>query len=274
MRDFILPPAGGPDELASDLIVNGYPVPVSTSLLRQLDSLPPLNCQPTPEHIHQEISAKLAALPNRASTLQGMRALPHGQTGKRIIYFQSRKNGGSIPTESRLEAAFALCLEAHHDVEHYRGQPVTLVGTDFAYTPDFVARLRDGRLVVFEVKPGGRLTQPELQFRLLRIQRWFAAARIDFQIVTDAMLSPNNELINLQYIYRRATFTALPELASRMHARLEAHRGAATLRDVRTYAMAEGWPAAAAEGLVWDGHLDFDRNMLLTSRTALRERAS
>ncbi|MDE0856404.1 MAG: TnsA endonuclease N-terminal domain-containing protein [Nevskia sp.] len=265
MRDFILPQS---DTGADALRINGIPVEVEPSVLAYLRHEPLEEFEPSINDVFKALSERLRSPTNRADTLTGERRLPRGAVGKRIIYFPSAKVGGAIPCESRLEAAFALHLEHHSAVETFRGQPITLVFGDSCYTPDFLARFHDGRLCLYEVKPAGRLGDLKVQRRLLTVQRWLARAEISFSVVTEPALVGFAHS-NLQYLYRRSTRTYGSELTLRLKQRLAESAGQISLHDLRAFVTAQGWPATAAEGLIWNGQLTFDRSRPLLPQTVL-----
>lgn len=268
MKDFIYPAT---DDLASStaLVVNGVEVPAPDDIVDALRTEPRQESSPSPEAIYRELQQRLDSSPGQSGAFQGSRLLPRGAPGKRIVFFPSRKNGGSIPCESRLEAEFCLLLEAHPEVERFRGQAVTFYYSDWWYTPDFVARLKDGRLCAYEVKPTGLALRPKVLKKLLGVQRVLASCRIGFRVVTETAIQAGPNLYNLKYVYQRSSPDLAPELALRVRDLLKDRRGCVSLQDLRGFVVQQGWPATSAESLVWLGHLTFDRSQFLRPGTAL-----
>ncbi len=78
------------------------------------------------QSILDQIDFAFSQKPNIASILHGQRRIHQGSPGRRTSLFPSRKCGGAIALESRLELAYAVQLESNPDVESYRTQALKI----------------------------------------------------------------------------------------------------------------------------------------------------
>lgn len=62
-------------------------------------------------HILEQITAAFEKRPDVADVLHGQRRIRQGGKGRRTALFASRKNGGAVPVESKLELAHAVALQ-------------------------------------------------------------------------------------------------------------------------------------------------------------------
>ena len=77
-------------------------------------------------YILEQIKTAFTTEPNIAATIHGQRKIFQGCYRRRTALFPSKKCGGSIPTESRLELAHAVCLERDPNVVNYRSQALKI----------------------------------------------------------------------------------------------------------------------------------------------------
>lgn len=158
----------------------------------------------TPHSIFQQIEIAFSTSNNLAGTLHGQRRIVQGQSGKRTALFPSKKNGGAIPVESRLELAHALNLERDPWVKGYRTQSlyIQLDAQIFAY-PDFLIRRDDGYFEVHEVKPSiSGLSDQEIE-RFDLIANILKNHSIDFKLIDASVLPSIKTFHYLMHLYSR-----------------------------------------------------------------------
>jgi len=167
-------------------------------------------CKPAPvsnapvdsTHLLDQIEAAFAKPPDVAGVRHGQRRIHQGGRGRRTSLFPSRKNGGSIPMESRLELAYALVLEANPSVSQYRTQAVEIIlSCGQASVPDFLIKTVHGRYLIHEVKPSKRhLKQSDIdRFTRAKLQLW--DMEIEFTVVDASDLPSELEVAALLYLY-------------------------------------------------------------------------
>ena len=159
---------------------------------------------PTPHNnqIMQNAHDSLNTLPLKG-ILQGIRKFTKGCSGKRIIFFSSRKNGGLMPSESSLERDNCFDLEFDNTVISYRTQPFTIdLGGNESYTPDSIHIDNLGSLYVREVKISGVLKCEKLLDRLDRIKTIFSHQDIQFNVLTEKNLQLPPKINNYKLLYR------------------------------------------------------------------------
>jgi len=104
--------------------------------------------------IQAQINTAFRNPPNIANTLHGLRHINQGARGRRTSLFPSRKAGGAVPVESKLELAYAIELERSASVLSYRTQAVHIqLPAGQSAFPDFLIQTTDGRFELHEVKP-------------------------------------------------------------------------------------------------------------------------
>lgn len=135
--------------------------------------------------------------PNLACVLHGDRKIRQGGRGRRTALFPSRKCGGSMPLESRLELAYAVVLERSSDIRDYRTQAIRirLPRGRFAQ-PDFLVRTTSGRFEVHEVKPSiEHLPQADVE-RFTFIRNMLCQAGVGFRLI-DIHSLPNPRVLEI-----------------------------------------------------------------------------
>lgn len=127
---------------------------IYTKLLAYLTRYPRASIPEPTEKLIRQIACAFAENSTIAKTMHGLRRIKQGGTGRRTALFPSRKAGGTIPVESQLELAAAVCLERSPYVRNYRVQAIKidLAGGLYAI-PDFLVQTNDGEFEVHEIKP-------------------------------------------------------------------------------------------------------------------------
>lgn len=156
------------------------------------------------QSILDQINNAFKAEPNLASTIHGQRKIYQGCYGRRTALFPSVKSGGSIPTESRLELAHAICLEKNPQVKCFRSQAlkIALGQKEFCY-PDFLVKTIDNQYEVHEIKPNiSSLSVNDLD-KFLRLANLLHPLNITFRLIDQKSLPSNKDLQQLQHWYQR-----------------------------------------------------------------------
>lgn len=155
-------------------------------------------------YIFEQIKTAFATEPNIAATIHGQRKIFQGCYGRRTALFPSKKCGGAIPTESRLELAHAVCLERDPTVINYRSQAlkIKLSHDQFCY-PDFLIQTSDGCYEVHEVKPLVASLALEEYIRFDRQAALLNSAGITFKLIDQTELPKEKQLQQLLYWYQR-----------------------------------------------------------------------
>lgn len=155
-------------------------------------------------YIFEQIKTAFATEPNIAATIHGQRKIFQGCYGRRTALFPSKKCGGAIPTESRLELAHAVCLERNPTVINYRSQAlkITLSQNNYCY-PDFLIQTIDGSYEVHEVKPSVASLALDEYIRFDRLATLLSSIGITFKLIDQTELPKENQLQQLLYWYQR-----------------------------------------------------------------------
>lgn len=154
------------------------------------------------DNLASEIEATIHRKQKHPSVRQGHREFTKGQTGKRIIFFHSIKSGGVlVPCEGDLEYRNALKMEYESSIESYWLQPCKIELGSSGYTPDVYIEYRSGVQAFREVKPSGKLKDPEIYEKLLLANAFFLNRGYSFEVVTENNLWDGNQLANLAHIY-------------------------------------------------------------------------
>ncbi len=156
-----------------------------------------------PKSLLLQIEEAFNTTPNLASTLHGQRRITEGQRGKRTALFPSRKCGGLIPVESKLELAHAVVLEGRADVRDYRVQALKIVLPGGFAIPDFIVRMTDEKFEIHEVKPcHHQLSEREAE-RFDFMERIAQQNGINFRVVDRETLPSESEANRLLRLYSR-----------------------------------------------------------------------
>lgn len=151
-----------------------------------------------------QIEKAFQKLPTLAHILHGERRIHQGGRGRRTALFPSRKCGGTVPLESRLELAHAVALERSSSIREYRTQAICipLPGGRFAF-PDFLVRTMAGEIEVHEVKPSiEHLSSTEMQ-RFATIRAMLSEIDVRLRLIDSSNLVGGRELNDLLYRFSR-----------------------------------------------------------------------
>lgn len=206
-------------------------------------TLPPLLAQ---------IEAAFRVVPNVAHTLHGVRRIRQGSRGRRTSLFPSRKAGGAIPLESRLELAYVVILERDPFVSSYRTQAIQLAlpGGQTAF-PDFLVRFDDGRYALHEVKPALQHLSTDYHERCQLVERFLQSVGVGFQIVDTNVLPDELTLEWLLQRYVRGHHQTWRALEIELAAQCLEQEAAITLADAYSCLTANGLPFALADYLAF-----------------------
>lgn len=155
-------------------------------------------------YILNQITKAFETSPNLAATIHGQRKIHQGCYGRRTSLFPSSKCGGSLPMESRLELAHAICLEKDPLVKCFRTQALKIpLGHDKFCYPDFLIQTINNQYEVHEIKPEiSSLSIDDLE-RLLQLAAVLQSMDIAFKLIDQKSLPTNQYLQQLQHWYQR-----------------------------------------------------------------------
>lgn len=223
----------------------------------------------TNESLIQISYESLETIPQKG-ILQGIRKLTKGRSGKRIVFFPSRKNEGLMPCESRLEADNCLNLEFDHSVISYRTQPFTIdLGGNESYTPDSVHLDNLGSLYIREIKFSGALECKKLLARLERINTIFTKQGINFNVLTEKNLQLIPKLNNYKLLYRCSHQTFDKMLLDFALNLLEGLSTPCSLKTFRNKCNTHHLPPLIADTLLFLGLVLYDEQKELTQNSLI-----
>ncbi len=213
----------------------------------------------------QTLYESLETMPLKG-VLQGSRTLTKGRSGKRIVFFPSRKNDALMPCESRLEADNCLELEFDRSVQLYRTQPFTInLGGSESYTPDSIHKDELGNIIVREVKFSGALQKENLVERLTRIRNIFEQEGFQFHILTEKNLQLPPRVDNYKFLYRCSHQKYDTMLLTHAIDILHKSPACCTLKKLRNQCNRSNLPPLIADALLFLGLALYDENKKLTS---------
>lgn len=155
--------------------------------------------------IEDQIAAAFSAHPSLDGVFHGYRKVILGAVGKRTTLFPSKKNGGMIALESRLEFAYALQLERNLKVKAYRTQALKIaICKDQYLYPDFLIKYQDETIKVREVKPHIHSLNHSNLDRYLRLGLILKKSNIDFKLIDRSELPTEYESLVLNFLYQNA----------------------------------------------------------------------
>lgn len=139
-----------------------------------------------------------------------------GKYGKHVTFLHSRKNRGLVACETLLEADFCLELERLHLITAYQAQPLTIVVTQDQkrYTPDFAARLIDGRVILYEIKPDARMKDTSTRNKLRYFQNLFSECGYVLECIPESQFGHPIRTHNLQILYQQSFGETVESAAS------------------------------------------------------------
>lgn len=142
-----------------------------------------------------QIDAAFRHSPSVANTLHGVRRIHQGARGRSTSLFPSRKSGGAIPLESKLELAYAVVLERSPAVLRYRTQAVHIpLPAGQSAFPDFLVELVDGGFELHEVKPSIAQLSQDYLARCHLTSRVLQPAQVAFRLVDATQLPSQKHL--------------------------------------------------------------------------------
>lgn len=212
-------------------------------------SLPhPVSPSPPDRWAHSDgIRVRTVVSPARATAVRGK--------------YPSAKSNRSVHWDSQLERAVCHRAELDPSIAWFREQPLTLRYRDRddnklrRYTPDFEFRMRDGRILIVEVKPLKRLLSESRRF--LTIHQELAAAGYEFVAVTDENFSDRHTNENISLL---AQYSGLYEDACAFYqSQRQELRKAETFRELHNHC---GLKLAYA--LIAHGFVDIDLHTSLS----------
>jgi hypothetical protein len=184
--------------------------------------------------------------------------------------FPSRKNGRMVHHEGLLELDAIYLFETSPRIAAYREQPDGFRYPDGEklrrYTPDFELTLVTGDIVLVEVKPAGRLQEPDTRHKFQCVSQHFDRIGKRFEIFTEGTLRAQPRQSNVRTIYHRASKNALSIDALSMA--LDRHRGKFPMT-LDTAAKLLGAGAVTPYCLLLVGLLRCELTQLLTETTQL-----
>ncbi|WP_146012210.1 TnsA endonuclease N-terminal domain-containing protein [Janthinobacterium sp. AD80] len=209
--------------------------------------------------LFNQIEAAFSKPPDVANVRHGQRQILQGGRGRRTSLLPSRKNGGSMPMESRLELAYALVLEASSTVVQYRTQAVQItLGSDEFAVPDFLIKTVHGKYLVHEVKPSKHHLKPEDLARFTRIKAYLTEMEIGFSVIDATELPSVGEVQELLALYaqgHRRHYT--PGQIDLAYSLLK-HQETTDLSKLRAVLIANALPPDLANYLQFHGRLISD----------------
>lgn len=206
--------------------------------------------------IAEQVTEAFNTKPTADGVIHGLRKIILGTVGKRPTLFPSKKNGGMIALESRLEFAYALQLERDPEVKAYRTQALKIaISKDQFVYPDFLIKYQDETIKVHEVKPDSlSINQVDfVRYNLLKLI--LKNSNIDFRFVDRSELPTEYESLILNFLYQNAHTNDWSE-----HQILSGTRSIPPLNDlllmeVQDYLTVSGLPKELANYLIFYGHI-------------------
>ncbi|HDS1776880.1 TPA: transposase [Pseudomonas putida] len=134
--------------------------------------------------------------------------LRSGRYGGLVTFFPSKKNRKSVVCQTSLEADFCLLLEHSNQVMMYRTQPYVIhfYEGSCSYTPDVVARLADGREVIYEVK-STRLSNASRWIRRRCLLEFLMSKNgLIFEFISESQIRGSTSISSLRQLYHLALY--------------------------------------------------------------------
>lgn len=234
----------------------------------------PLVVPATPDAILQAIDAVFKAKPTQRGSFEAARVFPHGVTGKRIIYFASKKNGDAhMMCEGAIQAHNCLQLEFSSECAAYRTEPFTMVFEGRSrYTPDTIVRTRGGRFEAIECKPEAKLRSSEVRVALERAYKTLADCDIPLHTFTENDFWPRRRTEALSDLYHHVRPPEQSDLAPLVRDFLAA--GHRTVKALRAFVVGRGFHPRTLEYLIWTGIVSCDLDRPITPKTEVRAEES
>jgi hypothetical protein len=169
--------------------------------------------------------------------------------------------GRMIAFESLIERDLISLLDYEPRVAEFVEQPLTITyedqGKSRTYTPDFQARLREGRQLLFECKPQRLVTAPDNQMKFSAARQWCQRQGWEFVVVTDAQLATGWRVKNIQLLTQFARHHLAAETEKRILTCLAGWAGTARVEEVMQHIAPQNPPTALIPML----HLTFHQGL-------------
>ncbi|HEY0063128.1 MAG TPA: hypothetical protein VGC21_13480 [Telluria sp.] len=154
--------------------------------------------------ILEQITAAFEKRPDVANVLHGQRRIRQGGKGRRTALFASKKSGGAVPVESKLELAHAVALERSPTVLRFRTQAIQIALTERTFAcPDFLVEVAGGTFEIHEVKPSIVNLTGDERHRFERIEHTLRPLGIGFRLIDARTLASGYDLNELLLCYTR-----------------------------------------------------------------------
>ncbi len=221
----------------------------------------------TTGELHRAVLAALRTQPEVNGCFQGVRKLRNGLPFKRVVLYPSRKNGGLIPCESRLEGIFAESLEINPEIRTYRSQPIHMPGPNGSpIVPDFAIEFKDGVLALADIKSLVMLGDPDVQERLSWARTYLADRQMRYYIHTERDLHAEPQR-SIRGALARAVRVDLPwEIEAQVRELVPKKK---TVGELRSSLIAAGHHPLSVEKLVLAQRLAFDASRRWTPNTEI-----
>lgn len=202
---------------------------------------------------------------------QGVRAFRKGAHGKRIIFFNSRKNGRVLmPCEGELEYKYCLKLEFDNEVDAYFLQPFTLkISATRSYTPDVLIRFVSNDYSIIEVKPLGSLERESIVETLRLAEGYIYGQGYSYSVITELDLQPDIEHVNRKTIYRAAPVKIPSSTAYHARSILGADFEG-NVSTARKRLMEKGFDNNIVESLILSGHVIYNSSFEYDDSAVIR----
>lgn len=199
-----------------------------------------------------QIDAAFRHPPSVANTLHGVRRIHQGARGRSTSLFPSRKAGGAIPLESKLELAYAVVLERSPAVLRYRTQAVHIpLPAGQSAFPDFLVELVDGGFELHEVKPSiAHLSRAYLD-RCELIRSVLQPVQVPFRLVDTALLPNRKHLDWLLQRYGRGHLRVWTRTQVQLGAEVLAAFQPTSLAQAHRHLIEAGFPTQLADYLAF-----------------------
>ncbi|WP_051318629.1 hypothetical protein [Chitinimonas koreensis] len=202
-----------------------------------------------------QIDAAFRHSPTVANTLHGVRRIHQGARGRSTSLFPSRKSGGAIPLESKLELAYAVVLERSPAVLRYRTQAVhiALPAGQSAF-PDVLVELVTGGFELHEVKPSITHLSRAYLDRCELISSVLHPAQVPFRLVDATQLPSRKHLEWLLQRYVRGHLQMWTPAQVQLGAEALTAFQPTSLAQAHRHLIEAGFPAQLADYLAFHRH--------------------
>lgn len=219
----------------------------------------------------EEIHAAFDVTPDLDQVFHGTRSIKLGKQGSRSSLFYSRKCGGFIPVESRLELRHCYQLEINRAVRRYRSQAIRVPHRGRYLVPDFLIEFVDGTFEVLEVKVDARLRDEEQKLKLQFISEFLMANGMAYRVLTEKDLPHFCAEQNVVMLYDRGGRIHASDLQLRHVSELVRSMSPTdrTVGRVREQLRCVGMPIFLLENALFSGWLKCDLNRPICSRSLI-----